>query len=184
MTKRATAPAPPADAREAKAAAFARVQARYRAPRFAEIPDHRTGGSTRWQADDGGTAAARDLGEWLDDRIIRTPLAAPCDTLIGIFELCRSGADGARDAVAYAASELGDPGVQFGVWSVINGLPGGPASVDALRAALAREWRARGLADAPDRAIRFPAEPMNRDLPRPTVTRYKTPWGQPAGIAV
>lgn len=186
MTKRsgtAEAPAAPLTPRGAKAAAVVRVLARRRAPRWAEYPDG-NGGVIRFQRDAGGEFEdPRNLGEWVDDRVCRCPVGTPvADTLAGIFELCRGGAAAARDAVAFAERQLRDPAGQFAVWTVISAMPGGIADVEALKAALAREWKARGLAQLPTAPVmREPAD-WNQPSRRASEVKYRSPWGQPAGF--
>lgn len=184
MAKTATAEAPALTAQQAKEQALARMMARRRAPRVAEYPDPKSGMTSRVQVDDGGFAEPRDLSEWVDDRIAKCPLGLSFDVLIEVLEALRGGKSAVAEAVDVAAQGSGD--VQFAVrqnLAAFFSLPGAPAEVTGLHAAVKREWERRGLATRPDQYI---VNPMDRDSPSPAArqVKYRSEFGQPAGLAV
>jgi hypothetical protein len=189
MTRAKTAAAAAAEAPgtplEMKAGAVARVWARRRVPRFAEYPDGR-GGVFRWQIDAGTTdfTEPQNVSEWCDDRLARCCPGTPAtDVLTEIFERIRVGGIDAVPAAVELARPLDDYG-KFGCWMVLNGLPGGPAGVDSVRAQLARRWKAHHWPVAPPPAPVFGADRMDLDSPRPGPVKYRSERGHPAGPAV
>lgn len=175
----------PVSARELKAAAFERVQARRRPPRYREGPDG-FGGTARWQVDGGSEyLEPANVSEWIDDRQVRCAdgPGAP-DVLVHLFERLRGGVGAVPAAVAFAADRLRDhPHGQYVLWTILDGTPTGPADVQKLRIALSREWKRRRLQTTAARGAGFTSDPLNRTSPRPGKIAYATPYGHPAGPA-
>jgi hypothetical protein len=181
MTRTKAAAAAPVAPLELKAQAIRRVQARRRPAKYAEMPNG-LGGTTKWQLDSGGEfTPAETIGEWVDDRIARCPVAdGPCNVLIHLFDRLRGGADAVPDAVAFAASQLRDDYQRFAVFGALNSTPGGGAEIDAVKTTLMREWQRRGLPVQPGPRAPFGRDPMDLNSPRPGNIEYRTPYGHNA----
>ncbi len=166
-------------AQELKAAAVARVLARQRAPKYATYADPHAEGKVRVQIDggQGEFAEPATADEWADLRLARSAPGSPgSDLLIRIFEEIRTGgAEAVPAAVGLAAGVSKD--IQFSLFTVLNALPPGPGGIGGT---LLREWKRRDLQTTPVPVVRFGADPMDRNTPRPTVTAYRTPYGNPA----
>lgn len=158
------------DAQQIRAAALARVQARRRQPEYRTVT---VGGQdTRMQVDQASEfLGPADAGEWLDDRIARTPVGLGPWVPV-LFAIAEGARDGSAAAVA-AAQALGE----WDQWHLYRTLQTwrsdalSPAS-GVFRAVLA-EWGRLGLvmaepADAPLPAGRVLNE---ADLSRPGVRR-------------
>lgn len=181
------ATAVPLAPRQAKAAAVKRVQARAQQPLREHHPSNRppVNGTSRVQLHTGTIADPEDLDEWIDDRVARCVVAdGACNVLIEVFERLRGGVDAVPGAIAFAARELRNPQQQWPVWLIVKSLPGGKAPVDVLRARIKQEWRNRKLWDQDHQPPKDPfgVEETNRNTVRPTVTRYRSEYGHPAGM--
>jgi hypothetical protein len=172
------------DVQQVRREALARVQARRRPAEYRTVL---VGGSeTRMQVDRplaGEFLPAKTAGEWIDDRIVRTPpaLGPWVAVLYEIAEAARGGTAAAVKAVRSARSlsawDQWHLYATLGVWQ--RDMIADVAPV--LRAVLA-EWGDEGLGLATDEPSDVPL-PVQPEPKRPKV-KYRSKWGQPASLAV
>ncbi len=184
---RAPAVQTPVTAREAKQTAIARILSQRRPrPMYRSYQDER-GGEIRLQVDAPEFTAAATPDEWLDDRLCRLPLGSPqTEALITMYEACRGGLDAVPAAVRAAGAAAQDAETAYQMWMSLNSSAPAKGAAGALRSSILAAWRAARLPtrrDDPTSAF-FAPEPTDWNLPRPQVTAYRTPWGNPAGQAV
>lgn len=151
---------------EERREAVERIRGRERPPEYVTAARGADGAAIRVQTGGGpgaGFADPRDLGEWLDDRLVRTPLTGPAGELLcAIAAAARRDEKHAVDALS-GARRLG-PWDQYRLFCVLKSWEGFPLpEAGRLLRAIAREWSRLGLA----------AEPPGEDevLPVRTVNR-------------
>jgi hypothetical protein len=160
-TKAAAVPA-----REVKAAALARYQARRRAPEYrTAVGAGYRGTDMRVQvnADLSEYMPALDLGQWCDDLIVRLPTATPYDLVIRVLGALREG-EGQALAVLGEAARLRprwNQWVMYTYLAVPQPAITPPAGVHEPLRPLLREWQRLGLPTTqPDEEI--PVRTLNQ----------------------
>jgi hypothetical protein len=136
------------DVQEVRAAALARVQARQRPPEFKTTGRNPDGGDIRMQVagGPGEYLGPASVGEWLDDRIARTPghLGPWVPVLYEIAGAARYGEASAAAAVG-AAGQLAEWD-QFRLYVTLQDWRARTVpAAESLMREIVLEWRRRGL---------------------------------------
>lgn len=171
------------DVLQIRQAAVTRVLARRRPAEYRTV---QVGGSdTRMQVDRPGAGEflpAKDAGEWLDDRIVRTPpqLGPWTSVLYEVAEAARDGAAAAVTAVRSARSLT-----KWDQWHLYRMLDKGwerdmISDVAPVRRGVLAEWERLELVMAEPSDVPLPVQP----LPKRLKVKYRTKWGQPASLPV
>lgn len=172
------------DVHEVRRAAAARVMTRERPPEHKTVSRNADGSETRVQIAGGpgeylGPVTA---GEWLDDRIVRTPPHLGPWTAV-LYEIAEAAREGAAAAVAATggARQLGD----WDAWHLYCTLQAWRSAATAEAAPVMRavtaEWRRLGLPDAEpaDTPVAVRGVVNEADLSRPGLRRPAV-FGRPA----
>ncbi len=170
------------DVQQVRREAIARVQARQRPAEYRTV---QVGGSdTRMQVDRasaGDFLPAANASEWLDDRIVRTPPQLGPWTAV-LYEVAGAARDGTAAAVtAVRSARPLSAWDQWHAYCTVRGWQGDMLAdvAPVLRAVLA-EWENLGLAVAEPTDVPLPVTPE----PKRVKVKYRTRYGQPAGMAV